>query len=359
MPEPHLSTLRHWATQLEKEGMRLYAALAPDALRGPLSARRETSGERGAVCAEKRRSCVMGRERPAGIRKVRVLAGVLLLASLSRAVAAEGLWTTQVASMSSEREADAKVDQLKARGVDAYWVRSTVPRAGIRYRVRVGQFASKTEAQSNGERLRSQGVAQQFFVAEYEAPADPAIADRGRPTEAATNSAPGDSDFLTFEDAAVGYSFQHPSHWTGAAWSDAERLSRVGGGASFRSREDRTFLNAVWNKLPDANDPQKYDNTKLADTVVKNLRAGADMIELSAESPRVENDGSQIKMYVDLKARFLDPATNSTTEQFFGKAVISRCQQGILLVVVFYSQNAPPIAATNADRIVHSVRAPA
>ena len=324
------------------------------------------------------------------IGRALVFAGALLLLSLPRAVADEGRWTNQIASLSSESEAEGQLNQLRARGVDAYWIRSTVPGVGIRYRVRCGRFASKAEAQLHGEQLRGQGAVREFFVAEYEAPTDSAIADRDRQAEATTHGAPAglpaptsastrdesaagptvthalaraaaprsDPDFLTFEDKDIGYSFQHPSHWSGDVWNDPERLSQVGGGASFRSTEDRAFLNAIWNKLPGANDPQKYDNTKLVDAIVKHVATGADVTELSAGSRRVESRNHAITTYVDMTARFRDPATKSTTEQFFGTAVISRCERGILLVVVFYSQDAPPSSVSNVERIVRSVRAP-
>lgn len=87
------------------------------------------------------------------------------------------------------------------------------------------------------------------------------------------------------------------------------------------------------------------------------MGSGTETKTLNEISRRVENESGQIRTYLDLNALFHDPAT-STTLNFLGKAVITRCQRGILLVVVFYSQDAPPAAATNAERIIRSVRAP-
>ncbi|HWQ34999.1 MAG TPA: SPOR domain-containing protein [Blastocatellia bacterium] len=329
-------------------------------------------------------------------------------------------FTTQLASFTSQPEAEELVSQLKARGLDAYWIKSNVPGSGIRYRVRVGRYASRTAAQANGEKLRQQGVAQEFFVTEYEAPPKPAVLQppttpaavtaentassrprvsatptptpvpaavsqrvvinppatkKGGSTGDLTAAAPPDKPlkvgnpaapagarrpvnpgFLIFQDPAIGYSFEHPSYWTGAAWSEAEKQAQnVDGGASFKSREDAAFLNVIWNRLPGANDPNKYDNTLLVDTIVKSMGSGTDTQTLNELSRRVENEGGQIRTWLDLNALFRDPQT-ATTLNFLGKAVITRSQQGILLVVVFYSQDAPQSATLNAERIIRSVR---
>lgn len=383
-----------------------------------------------------------------------LLSSLLLLWSLSPAHAQSRPWTTQIASFSMQDEADGKVSELKAQGVAAYWIKSKVPGAGVRYRVRIGRFASRSAAQAQGEQLRKRGLAPDYFAAEYEAPpkaaaaqATPPVKAETRPAEIAaavrpriaTTSAPvtvskpvtvtppvkkpasalpapaktpalvatktptpapvktpapvatktpppaptkapvrspevvGNPKnskglvkpvnpvppgFLTFEDSAVGYSFDYPNYWIGTAWTDAEKVSQnVDGGASFKSKDDAAFLNVIWNKLSGANDPQKYDNTLLVDTIIKSMGAGSDTQTLNERSRRVENEAGQIKIYIDLNALFRDPSS-STTLNFLGKALITRCQQGILLVVVFYSQDAPPVAATNADRIIRSVRPP-
>ncbi|HZS08843.1 MAG TPA: SPOR domain-containing protein [Blastocatellia bacterium] len=351
-----------------------------------------------------------------------LLSGILLLLSLSPAFA-QSSWTTQIASFSTQAEADSKVSGLKAQGLDAYWIKSNVPGAGVRYRVRVGRFPTRAAAQAKGEQLRKQGIAQDFFATSYETPPKPAATEPMTPARTETQTAaatapvrpravtaptptptpatinqhiaiappnkgaasataastsltmPGKAKltrtpeltkpvkavnpgFAIFEDGSVGYAFEHPSYWTGAAWGDAEKVSQnVDGGASFKSREDAAFLNVIWNKLPGANDPQKYDNTLLVDTIVRSMGSGTETKTLNEISRRVENESGQIRTYLDLNALFHDPAT-STTLNFLGKAVITRCQRGILLVVVFYSQDAPPAAATNAERIIRSVRAP-
>ncbi len=371
-----------------------------------------------------------------GMKSARyLLSGLLLLWSFAPAFAQGRPWTTQIASFSTQSEADNKVSELKAQGLDAYRIKSNVPGAGVRYRVRIGRFANRAAAQANGEQLRNRGISPDYFVAEYEAPPRVAVAKTTPPVKAETQIAatvpvrpriiatptpapvkiseqvaltppnnrsasalpvankmptpapvktpapaptrspeiagnPKNSKglvksvtatppgFQTFEDSTVGYSFDYPTYWIGAVWTDSEKVSQnVDGGASFKSKEDAAFLNVIWNKLPGANDPQKYDNTLLVDTIVKSMGSGTDTQTLNELSRRIENDTGQIRTYVEMNAIFRDP-TSTTTLNFLGKAVISRCQQGILLIVVFYSQDAPPAAATNAERIIRSVRPP-
>lgn len=356
------------------------------------------------------------------LKSARYLLPLFILFLVSPVAAQKRPWTTQLAALTGQPEAENKVSELKSQGLDAYWIKSNVPGAGVRYRVRVGRYASRAAAQASGQQLRQRGIVQEFFVAEYEAPpkpvtshpapamtaeTQPALPSRPRVTatpapppatvsqtvkitppqitramptptpaalktsvkEVAGNSGlnagkvtaagkPANPGFQTFKDGSVGYSFEHPPYWSGTAWSDAEKLSQnVDGGASFKSREDAAFLNVIWNKLPGASDPNKYDNTLLVDTIIKSMGSGADTQNLNELARRVEQESGSIKTFLDLNALFRDPASSSAWN-FLGKAVIMRTQQGILLVVVFYSQDAPPVAATNADRIIRSVRAP-
>jgi hypothetical protein len=324
-------------------------------------------------------------------------------------------FTTQIAALSSQAEAETKVEELKFQGFEGYWIKSTVPGAGVRYRVRVGRFSTRAAAQACGEKLRKQGLAQDYFVTEYEAPPkaaapkaapttapapppveneaalrpritapaaatvsqrvaiNPPVTKPGTPVTPPTKADPGkggkataltraskpvNPGFVIFSDPAVGYSLEHPNYWSGAVWGEAEKSGQnVDAGASFKSREDAAFLNVIWNKLPGASDPKKYDNKPLVDMIVKSMGSGEDTQSLNELSRRVEDEGSQIRTYLELNALFRDP-NSATPLNFLGKAVIARCQQGILLVVVFYSQDAPTIAGVNADRIVRSVRPP-
>jgi hypothetical protein len=308
------------------------------------------------------------RGRPRPLRRVlhagALLPGILLLA-LSSAPAEQIIWTTQIAALPSQQDADTQVTQLLAQGLDAYWIRTDVPGVGTRYRVRIGRFASKAAAQETGERLRSQGVTREFFIAVYltpteatatATPAAPATETKTATTRTATK--PGDGGFRTFRDKAIGYSFAYPGHWGGASWSAAQNLTQnADAGASFVSKRDRASLRAVWTRLPDANDPGQYDTNILVDNVLRSLAPATSVQRLRELSRATETEGNDFKTYVDLDVLVRDPSTASMLS-FLCKAVIARCQQGVLLLAVFYPADASASVAASAERILRSVHTP-
>jgi len=79
-------------------------------------------------------------------------------------------YTIQVASVPTEAEAQTVVKGIRARGLEAYWVRAQVPGKGTRYRVRIGRFPTKAQAQHQGEVALRQQLIQEFLVADYDAP---------------------------------------------------------------------------------------------------------------------------------------------------------------------------------------------
>jgi hypothetical protein len=323
--------------------------------------------EREMLTESKAVGTTRGRPRPLRLvlRAAALLPGILLLAR-SPAFAEERLWTTQIAAAQSQQDAEKRVTELLAQGLDAYWIRTDVPGVGTRYRVRIGRFASKAAAQENGERLRSQGVTREFFVAEYLPPTDATAAAAtpaapGTETQTATARAAtrGDEEvFRTFRDKVVGYSFVHPGHWSGAAWSDAQSLTQnAEAGASFSSERDHASLRAVWTRLPGANDPKKYETNALVDTVLKMLAPATSVERLRELSRATETEGNQVKTYVDLDMLVRDPSTAGTLS-FLCKAVVARCRQGVLLLAVFYPADASASMAASADRILRSAHLP-
>lgn len=100
---------------------------------------------------------------------------VLLFCVMLGAAFAQGTqWTVQVDSMTVQEAAQTKVSQLTAQGLSAYMLKSTVPGQGIRFRVRIGHFPSRSAAQAYGSKLKSQGVISDYFVALYEGGVPPA-----------------------------------------------------------------------------------------------------------------------------------------------------------------------------------------
>ena len=106
---------------------------------------------------------------PTSILIVAALAFALSLTGLAQA----GQYTVQIDSMTAQDAAQGKVQELKAKGLNAYWLKSSVPGQGVRYRVRIGRFANRAAAQSYGTRLKQQGLAAEFFAALYEGTSSP------------------------------------------------------------------------------------------------------------------------------------------------------------------------------------------
>lgn len=380
-----------------------------------------------------------------------------LIAWAAVAQAQRRQFTVQIESASSQPAAESRVQQLKAQGLEAYWIKSNLAGVGLRYRVRVGKFPTRAAAKMYGERLRQQGAVNDFFVAEYEAPeavtaeikkpgpkppvmeksppATPAVETpkptRVEPTDNASpkptpaprqrlSTPPGSSlppdrvkrprdavavvpvsdekvlaknslsgksgenkkgdvpaapqpdnvaiaaaaaseaaiaEFRRFQDTAFGYSFEYPRHWDGGKLSDDElQAQRIDAGVMFRSKQDAAFMNAIWNRLKGANSPS-YDNSLIVDLVVKSLGSSSGFEGLSETGRRVVTQGKQVNTFIDLKTIMRQPNAPAALE-FLGKAVIIRSNEGILLVVAFYSKNSPPSVAESAARIIGSAQAP-
>jgi hypothetical protein len=309
-----------------------------------------------------------------------IMIGLICLAAPLLAAAQSDRYTLQIEAAPTQAEAETKVSQLKARGVEAYWLKSDVPGVGVRYRVRVGRFTSKAAALRYGEQLRQQGLAVDYFVTYYELPArlpdvtqeaslppstapatlktaptpKPASPLRPSPAPSPSTLPPG---YTRFEDKAIGYSFAHPSYWTGSALGAEEmREQRIDSGAAFKSPEDAAFLSAVWNTLEGANS-LTHDNDLIVRLIIQSMGSSSGTQSLTETARRVITEGGQIKTFVELRALFREPRSAAPLD-FLGKAVIIRAGKGILLVTVFYSKDGPPHAAQVAERIIHSARAP-
>ena len=130
-----------------------------------------------------------------------------LLIALSISVAAQsGQYTVQVDSMTAQDAAEGKVHTLKSQGQQAYWLKSTVPGQGLRYRVRIGRFPSRVAAQTFGARLKQQGLTSDFFVALYEGASSPLGEPVKKPTpppvlSAAPKSAPAETKTAAIKTA--------------------------------------------------------------------------------------------------------------------------------------------------------------
>jgi cell division protein FtsN len=61
------------------------------------------------------------------------------------------------------------VENLKKQGLDAYW-REAISANKKWYQVRVSHFADKKSARSFGESLKSKGIIDDYYVANFIAP---------------------------------------------------------------------------------------------------------------------------------------------------------------------------------------------
>jgi len=79
-------------------------------------------------------------------------------------------YTVQLESTPELETAQETIQRLRAKGVDAYIIKSKVKGKGAFFRVRAGNFPSQADAKKYGADLREKGVADEFFVARYKPP---------------------------------------------------------------------------------------------------------------------------------------------------------------------------------------------
>jgi cell division septation protein DedD len=72
------------------------------------------------------------------------------------AAEASGLWSVQAGAFKSHAQADGLERQLRQAGFDAYVTQAAGEDGQIRFRVRVGTFKSKAEAQRMADRMRAE-----------------------------------------------------------------------------------------------------------------------------------------------------------------------------------------------------------
>jgi hypothetical protein len=81
-------------------------------------------------------------------------------------------YAVQVASVQTRTEAAALINNLRKRGVQAYWVKAEVPGKGVYYRVRAGAaFANGKLAADFGQKLLAAGSITEFAIFKYDPPA--------------------------------------------------------------------------------------------------------------------------------------------------------------------------------------------
>lgn len=81
-------------------------------------------------------------------------------------VAINDPFTIQVAAYLSSSDAQSYVKRLKQQNIDAFWTKATSAKRTW-YQVKVSHFANKIDARKYGEKLKTQGVIDDFYVANY------------------------------------------------------------------------------------------------------------------------------------------------------------------------------------------------
>jgi len=80
------------------------------------------------------------------------------------AAEASGLWSVQAGAFKTRAQADGLEKQLRQAGFDAYVTQASGEDGQIRFRVRVGTFKSKAEAQRVADRMRAERSAAAFVA---------------------------------------------------------------------------------------------------------------------------------------------------------------------------------------------------
>ena len=84
----------------------------------------------------------------------------------AKAIVIADPFTLQVAAYLKPEYARRFVQQLTDRGVDAYWSEAVSGQKKW-YQVRVSHFATKQSARDYGEKLKSEGIIEDYYVANY------------------------------------------------------------------------------------------------------------------------------------------------------------------------------------------------
>jgi SPOR domain len=320
---------------------------------------------------------------------------IVLVCFTGFAAAQADRYAVQLGAAPTLEGAQELVKKLKDKGLDTYIVKSEVAGKRTFYRVRAGKFPTQAEARKYGADLQQKGIVTEYFIAVFEQPLmeltssnptnakssppsqtppqsrPPVSQSQGANTQAnlSTNTSPPTTsasasvpipstvEFVKFRDATVGYSFEIPQYWEGGPLDAKEAQDQKKSPAcQFKSYQDLAFTYAVWNRLDKAKTPSN-DNDLIVDAILRGMGSDGGTLQLTESSRRVVSEGGLIKTYMDLRAVFKPPGQEGPLD-FLGKAVIVRAEDGILLVVTFYTKFGPPYVGSIADRIIASVRTP-
>jgi photosystem II stability/assembly factor-like uncharacterized protein len=192
-------------------------------------------------------------KRPVVEKTIRLL--IVIAFSVPLASAQGRGFTIQVESAISEAEARSSVAKLRAQGMDAYWVKTTIPGIGVRYRVRIGRYQNQAQARAKADQLLGAGVIKEFIVTVYDAsPSEAPAPDESKPATSPPNvpertgeksrsrdknSPPGAKPRANTESAASGAPGARPRRISSAE-------PAVGAPATAEAAADMTIDNDNW-----------------------------------------------------------------------------------------------------------------
>lgn len=76
----------------------------------------------------------------------------------------KGNYTVQVGSYRNKKQADLLIDTLNKKGFRAYLVKTDLPNKGLRYRVRMGYFSTRKEAEKLSSEIRTKDKLQNYVT---------------------------------------------------------------------------------------------------------------------------------------------------------------------------------------------------
>jgi len=76
--------------------------------------------------------------------------------------------TIQVGSYPNSEDANSRVAKLQSMGFTARITKADIPKRGTWYRVQVGRFSSRREAEKYAQQLKSKGATKEFFITEVQ-----------------------------------------------------------------------------------------------------------------------------------------------------------------------------------------------
>jgi photosystem II stability/assembly factor-like uncharacterized protein len=127
-------------------------------------------------------------KRPVVEKTIRLLIAIAF--SFQVALAQNRDFTIQVESWPAETEARSSVARLRSQGLEAYWVKTTIPGMGIRYRVRIGRYQNRAQARASANQLLGSGAIKEFIVTLYDTEPSDSEAPNEWKTSSSTSNRP-------------------------------------------------------------------------------------------------------------------------------------------------------------------------